>query len=112
MVSRLRMFYSVLCVVRVILPFPTRRSSDLADQRAGRVREISRRSVRGDVGAVRPHGRRSKRGTQPRRDGKSTRLNSSHMSISYAVFCLTKKKEQNPPPRDGRIHVAHLCAEG
>src|SRR5437868_776922 len=26
------------------------------------------------------------------RDGKSTRLNSSHVSISYAVFCLKKKK--------------------
>src|SRR5699024_11628870 len=25
-------------------------------------------------------------------DRKSTRLNSSHVSISYAVFCLTKKK--------------------
>src|SRR5690242_21420276 len=29
------------------------------------------------------------------RDRKSTRLNSSHMSISYAVFCLKKKKIQN-----------------
>src|SRR5690242_20973185 len=28
----------------------------------------------------------------PREDRKSTRLNSSHMSISYAVFCLKKKK--------------------
>src|SRR6267143_4682352 len=28
----------------------------------------------------------------PRRDRKSTRLNSSHSSISYAVFCLKKKK--------------------
>src|SRR5699024_12597773 len=27
-----------------------------------------------------------------RRDRKSTRLNSSHVSISYAVFCLKKKK--------------------
>src|SRR5690242_21036814 len=27
-----------------------------------------------------------------RSDRKSTRLNSSHMSISYAVFCLKKKK--------------------
>src|SRR5690242_21510063 len=30
----------------------------------------------------------------PVRDRKSTRLNSSHMSISYAVFCLKKKKKQ------------------
>src|SRR5690348_17759226 len=28
-----------------------------------------------------------------RRDRKSTRLNSSHPSISYAVFCLKKKKQ-------------------
>src|SRR6266480_7260993 len=31
-------------------------------------------------------------GLVPWRDRKSTRLNSSHMSISYAVFCLKKKK--------------------
>src|SRR5256885_5107849 len=29
---------------------------------------------------------------EPRRDRKSTRLNSSHLVISYAVFCLKKKK--------------------
>src|SRR3712207_7142392 len=29
-----------------------------------------------------------------RRDRKSTRLNSSHANISYAVFCLKKKKHQ------------------
>src|SRR5438270_8800212 len=29
------------------------------------------------------------------RDRKSTRLNSSHSQISYAVFCLKKKKKQN-----------------
>src|SRR5690606_39918935 len=28
-------------------------------------------------------------------DRKSTRLNSSHVKISYAVFCLKKKKEHN-----------------
>src|SRR3712207_7747761 len=30
--------------------------------------------------------------SQPRPDRKSTRLNSSHANISYAVFCLKKKK--------------------
>src|SRR2546430_3003668 len=30
-----------------------------------------------------------------RLDRKSTRLNSSHSQISYAVFCLKKKKKQN-----------------
>src|SRR3712207_8442239 len=29
---------------------------------------------------------------RPRQDRKSTRLNSSHANISYAVFCLKKKK--------------------
>src|SRR5256885_11729827 len=31
---------------------------------------------------------------RPRQDRKSTRLNSSHLVISYAVFCLKKKKPQ------------------
>src|SRR4051812_49762599 len=40
--------------------------------------------------------RRRARTRRPcRRDRKSTRLNSSHMSISYAVFCLKKKKQDN-----------------
>src|SRR5690606_40680669 len=30
----------------------------------------------------------------PMQDRKSTRLNSSHVKISYAVFCLKKKKNQ------------------
>src|SRR5687768_17987946 len=33
----------------------------------------------------------------PRRDRKSTRLNSSHGYISYAVFCLKKKKQRTHP---------------
>src|SRR5471030_3446049 len=32
------------------------------------------------------------------RDRKSTRLNSSHLGISYAVFCLKKKKNKNSSP--------------
>src|SRR2546430_11029443 len=32
-------------------------------------------------------------------DRKSTRLNSSHSQISYAVFCLKKKKKQQTTPR-------------
>src|SRR5437868_10666890 len=39
-----------------------------------------------------------------RRDRKSTRLNSSHVSISYAVFCLKKKK-------DSRLHASRLVLE-
>src|SRR5947199_491334 len=32
-------------------------------------------------------------------DRKSTRLNSSHLGISYAVFCLKKKKNNDPHTR-------------
>src|SRR5262245_65347982 len=32
-------------------------------------------------------------------DRKSTRLNSSHLGISYAVFCLKKKKKKTPNKR-------------
>src|SRR3712207_7421538 len=32
-------------------------------------------------------------------DRKSTRLNSSHANISYAVFCLKKNTASAPPPR-------------
>src|SRR5688572_32543741 len=38
------------------------------------------------------------------RDRKSTRLNSSHSQISYAVFCLKKKKETPPTRRS-----SYLC---
>src|SRR5207249_10425619 len=34
--------------------------------------------------------------SEKRQDRKSTRLNSSHVSISYAVFCLKKKNKLNP----------------
>src|SRR5688572_1775920 len=37
----------------------------------------------------------SRRQTNLQRDRKSTRLNSSHSQISYAVFCLKKKKKKN-----------------
>src|SRR2546430_8930195 len=38
---------------------------------------------------------RSRRRRSPVRDRKSTRLNSSHSQISYAVFCLKKKNQRN-----------------
>src|SRR3712207_7669936 len=39
-------------------------------------------------------GRRAAGAEDQREDRKSTRLNSSHANISYAVFCLKKKKHQ------------------
>src|SRR5262245_62376972 len=61
-----------------------------------------------------PRGRRMARGDFQRaalaggaaRDRKSTRLNSSHLGISYAVFCLKKKKRYVylPPPVQ-QLHI-------
>src|SRR5215211_7985394 len=39
--------------------------------------------------------RQEAQGARWQRDRKSTRLNSSHTVISYAVFCLKKKKNRN-----------------
>src|SRR2546427_4221424 len=53
------------------------------------------RPGRDDVLALYPHqpAARDPRRAGTGRDRKSTRLNSSHSQISYAVFCLKKKKE-------------------
>src|SRR5260221_1053057 len=40
-------------------------------------------------------------------DRKSTRLNSSHTVISYAVFCLKKKKDKNATPESLRGECTH-----
>src|SRR5690349_23575529 len=45
-------------------------------------------------------------------DRKSTRLNSSHVEISYAVFCLKKKKKKNEVRNpDARVesHAGYLA---
>src|SRR5256885_12104074 len=59
-----------------------------------------RRPILDEIGAL---GREAAaRNLVPRKrrpDRKSTRLNSSHLVISYAVFCLKKKKQ---PPRRSR----------
>src|SRR5690349_23410718 len=61
-------------------------SSDL--ERQGHVPE-GLKAVRAEVG--RGLDQRALRASQPSEDRKSTRLNSSHVEISYAVFCLKKK---------------------
>src|SRR5256885_8242696 len=57
--------------------------------------------------------------SSPTRDRKSTRLNSSHLVISYAVFCLKKKKKTTPtrqlidvghPPSQTRSKTLGLSA--
>src|SRR3712207_9461632 len=56
-------------------------------------RRTARREVRGARRMGRRGRRRRGRGDPARRDRKSTRLNSSHANISYAVFCLKKTKK-------------------
>src|SRR2546427_8622337 len=45
-----------------------------------------------DIGDLRRHQRQPRGHDLAKADRKSTRLNSSHSQISYAVFCLKKKK--------------------
>src|SRR5256885_12544507 len=46
-------------------------------------------------------------GTRARTDRKSTRLNSSHLVISYAAFCLKKKTQQHTTDLQiGFLHTA------
>src|SRR5688572_31549856 len=83
--------------------FPSRRSSDLHlefridDDHANREQE-DRADLREGAQIT------ARRQQQPHRhqDRKSTRLNSSHSQISYAVFCLKKKKQtknSSTPPK-------------
>src|SRR5687768_18185248 len=81
-------FFTCYCAHRDLHSFPTRRSSDLAPVTIlGNVRQPGR-SARRDV-PVRDF--LSLDAYRARLDRKSTRLNSSHGYISYAVFCLKKK---------------------
>src|SRR2546422_6328338 len=60
--------------------------------RAGELRQ--RRGVAAQGGGSRLHQHQGQAG-EPAPDRKSTRLNSSHGYISYAVFCLKKKKKKD-----------------
>src|SRR5690606_42143319 len=87
--------------------FPTRRSSDLATdggslvsvRKPGMVRDVFHQydieMLQGKIAVG--HNRYSTSGNRHAHlqpvDRKSTRLNSSHVKISYAVFCLKKKKK-------------------
>src|SRR3712207_7349200 len=82
-----------------ICPGPER-SSDRAGHRR---RPAGPGAGRGRPHAARVHGAQGDRWRDWRRAGtadrKSTRLNSSHANISYAVFCLKKKKSTNSNSR-------------
>src|SRR5205085_10370381 len=107
--SLLPFFFQCSAPPRLLHSFPTRRSSDLAFllRQPGQARRVG-------VDAVTDHpvGLEQARGVLARlpareplfdeldgqsagdTDRKSTRLNSSHSQISYAVFCLKKKKKK------------------
>src|SRR5699024_11355230 len=91
-----------------LLAFPTRRSSDLLAGDAGHVHSpvggqgmntgLQDAHHLANLLADVVHGHlefeavdRNEEERRPVADRKSTRLNSSHVSISYAVFCLKKK---------------------
>src|SRR5437899_5020328 len=85
--------------------FPTRRSSDLPHTPG--TRQSPSREITG-IQAVVQH-RRSEEDSIDRLpsyfpDRKSTRLNSSHLGISYAVFCLKKKRNDGRDPRS-KAHI-------
>src|SRR5436305_11200895 len=83
--------------IRDLHSFPTRRSSDLSSTRTTQRGPTTYRHLREQW--VRLRGRRNSvpvvrvqsSSMEPSGDRKSTRLNSSHVRISYAVFCLKKK---------------------
>src|SRR5207247_9217040 len=97
---------------RLLHSFPTRRSSDLSDgigvveetwlksaphlQHSFTQRQLRRGSwTLSDPDLMERWARDETRVMKlPSRDRKSTRLNSSHEWISYAVFCLKKKTDQ------------------
>src|SRR5262245_65986396 len=79
--------------------FPTRRSSDLHARAAPHP---------GNSGIV-PRSGREHQLTREREDRKSTRLNSSHLGISYAVFCLKKKTTRTRSVYAQNIRREHIC---
>src|SRR5699024_12289989 len=103
--------FTLPCPLSCPRSFATRRSSDLARADRGRRRPPQRAHRERPLGAseqrrgraaagprAAPRARRLLGGAGHARRGedrKSTRLNSSHVSISYAVFCLKKKKSQH-----------------
>src|SRR5688572_31761851 len=87
--------------------FPTRRSSDLA-------RMQPREDLRVPLRPLARSDRRRRHDDDARlrsagtlQDRKSTRLNSSHSQISYAVFCLKKKNNIQPYVPFATVLITH-----
>src|SRR5690625_6818347 len=86
------LYFQLHCLLAHLHPFPTRRSSDLSALAADGLATAWWRPGGACLVARQAHGHQLV-GDLVRSDRKSTRLNSSHVAISYAVFCLKKKKE-------------------
>src|SRR3712207_8515533 len=79
--------YTTLFRSRRLEPCPVQPQRDVQEVRREVRRERERQAELGrEVGAE---------VARPEQDRKSTRLNSSHANISYAVFCLKKKKKKH-----------------
>src|SRR5437763_5551785 len=83
-----------------LFPYTTLFRSQLDGDDGEAVKKIGAKGARGDAGGEVDMGRRDDADVEAPvgvpadalQDRKSTRLNSSHRCISYAVFCLKKKK--------------------
>src|SRR5256885_6652914 len=92
-----RSFFFFFLMIRrpprsTLFPYTTLFRSRSGPRRPTRGRKSRRRSARC---SRREAGPSRSAATIPSPDRKSTRLNSSHLVISYAVFCLKKKKKHN-----------------
>src|SRR5699024_11841748 len=86
-VSSTYFFLHICRTPRALHSFPTRRSSDLI----ACARAVSTWPMASHQPAITNQMTLPMAPTATSSDRKSTRLNSSHVSISYAVFCLKKK---------------------
>src|SRR5690606_41311138 len=96
-------FLSRYPLPRDLHSFPTRRSSDLMDPQQGRsaAQWLAEAPEEEIAQVIRDYG--EEKFARRMADRKSTRLNSSHVKISYAVFCLKKKKRSI----DIQMHVVY-----
>src|SRR2546422_6496685 len=83
--------------------FPLHDALPISEIRPGEASRHFERVLHDELSRARREGRARQLGIQARlQDRKSTRLNSSHGYISYAVFCLKKKKKDTAS--DARAH--------